>query len=192
MSDTSYTHPRYTDSAIALHWLMAILLIGLFCLGLYMHELPLSPDKLKLYSWHKWAGVTAFLLVLLRLAWRVGHRPPPLPAAMPRWQQSVAHGMHHLLYVLMVAIPLSGWLMSSAKGFQTVYFGVLPLPDLPGKDKEVGELLQSVHEILNLSLAALVVVHVGAALKHRLIDRDDLLSQMLPLTKRRSIARRNR
>jgi cytochrome b561 len=93
--------------------------------------------------------------------------------------------MHHLLYVLMVAIPLSGWLMSSAKGFQTVYFGVLPLPDLLGKDKELGELLQTVHEILNLSLAALVVAHVGAALKHHLVDRDDVLSRMLPFRKRR-------
>jgi cytochrome b561 len=179
------TDSRYSHAAMALHWLMAILLISLFSLGIYMHELPLSPDKLKLYSWHKWAGVTAFMLVLLRLLWRAGHRPPPLPAAMPGWQKTASHGMHHLLYVLMVAVPLSGWLMSSAKGFQTVYFGVLPLPDVLGKDKELGELLQTVHKILNLSLAALVVAHVGAALKHHLIDRDDILSRMLPLRKRR-------
>ncbi|EXI82272.1 MAG: hypothetical protein AW10_00720 [Candidatus Accumulibacter appositus] len=179
------TNPRYSPPAIALHWLMAFLLIGLFSLGIYMHELPLSPDKLKLYSWHKWAGVTAFMLVLLRLLWRFGHPPPALPAAMPSWQKAASHGMHHLLYVLMVAIPLSGWLMSSAKGFQTVYFGVLPLPDLLGKDKELGELLQTVHKVLNLSLAALVVAHVGAALKHHLVDRDDVLSRMLPFGKRR-------
>ncbi len=185
MHMTTTTNTPYSPPAIALHWLMAFLLIGLFSLGLYMHELPLSPDKLKLYSWHKWAGVTAFILVLLRLLWRLGHRPPPLPAAMPGWQKAASHGMHHLLYVLMVAIPLSGWLMSSAKGFQTVYFGVLPLPDLLGKDKELGELLQTVHKILNLSLAALVVAHVGAALKHHLVDRDDVLSRMLPFRKLR-------
>ncbi len=184
MSKTT-TNSRYAHPAIALHWLMAILLISLFSLGTYMHELALSPDKLKLYSWHKWAGVTAFMLVLLRLLWRAGHRSPLLPAAMPGWQKTASHGMHHLLYVLMVAIPLSGWLMSSAKGFQTVYFGVLPLPDLLGKDKALGELLQTVHKILNLSLAALVVAHVGAALKHHLVDRDDVLSRMLPLRKRR-------
>lgn len=175
---------RYSLPAIALHWLMAVLLIGLFSLGLYMHDLPLSPDRLKLYSWHKWAGVTAFVLALLRLAWRLGNRPPPLPAAMPHWQKAASHGMHHLFYVLMVAIPLSGWLMSSAKGFQTVYFGVLPLPDLLARDKEVGEMLQTVHEYLNLTLAALVVAHVGAALKHHLVDRDDVLLRMLPFRDR--------
>ena len=171
---------RYTRTAIALHWLMALLLIGLFCVGLYMSDLPLSPQKLKIYSWHKWAGVTAFLLVLLRLAWRVGHSPPPLPAGMPGWQKVAAHGLHHLLYLLMIAIPLSGWLMSSAKGFQTVYFGVLPLPDLLQKNKEVGDLLEVVHSSLNFTLAGLVVAHIAAALKHHLLDRDDVLSRMLP------------
>lgn len=180
MSETRYTYP-----AMALHWLMAVLLIGLFGLGLYMSDLPLSPDKLKLYSWHKWAGVSAFLLVLLRLAWRVGHLPPALPAVMPRWQKLAAHGVHHLAYLLMVAIPLSGWLMSSAKGFQTVYFGVVPLPDLLSKDKPLGELLESVHGFLNYGLAALVVAHVAAALKHQLLDRDDLLARMLPLRRNR-------
>ncbi|HRD88734.1 MAG TPA: cytochrome b [Accumulibacter sp.] len=179
MPATRYTHP-----AIALHWLMAVLLTGLFGLGLYMSELALSPEKLKLYSWHKWAGVSAFLLVLLRLAWRAGHPPPALPAAMPRWQQAASHALHHLLYLLMVAIPLSGWLMSSAKGFQTVYFGVLPLPDLLAKDKALGELLETVHATLNYTLAVLVVAHVAAALKHHLLDRDDVLLRMLPWAQR--------
>jgi cytochrome b561 len=120
----------YTRTAIGLHWLIAIALAGTFALGIYMHELPLSPQKLKLYSWHKWAGVSIFLFVTLRLMWRLRHRPPALPAAMPRWQVRIAEGTHHLLYLLMFAVPLSGWLMSSAKGFQTVWFGVLPLPDL--------------------------------------------------------------
>jgi len=176
---------RYTRTAIALHWLMAVLLIGLFGVGTYMSDLPVSPQKLKIYSWHKWAGVTAFLLIAFRLAWRVGHRPPPLPESMPAWQQVAAHGLHHLLYLLMIAIPLSGWLMSSAKGFQTVYFGVLPLPDLVGKDKELGDLLKTVHTTLNYSLAALVLAHVGAALKHHLLDRDDILSRMLPFLARK-------
>lgn len=175
---------RYSPPTIALHWLMAVLLIGLLGLGLYMHELPLSPDKLKLYSWHKSAGVTAFLLALLRLLWRLGNRPPPLPTAMSCWQKATSHALHHLFYVLMIAIPLTGWLMSSAKGFQTVYFGVLPLPDLLGKDKELGELLQTAHKFLNITLAALLVAHIGAALKHHLFDRDDVLTRMLPLRKR--------
>jgi cytochrome b561 len=176
---------RYTPTAIFIHWLMALLLIGLFSVGLYMSDLPLSPQKLKIYSWHKWAGVTAFVLVLVRLAWCAGHPPPALPAAMPGWQKTAAHGLHHLLYLLMIAIPLSGWLMSSAKGFQTVYFGILPLPDLLQKDKELGELLESMHTALNFTLAALVLAHIGAAVKHHLLDRDDVLARMLPFLARK-------
>lgn len=177
--------PRYTTAALLLHWLMALLLTILFAVGLYMVDLPLSPQKLKIYSWHKWAGVTAFLLVLLRLAWRFGHPAPALPKTMPAWQKSAAHGMHHLLYLLMIAIPISGWLMSSAKGFQTVYFGVLPLPDLVAKNRELGKTLEEVHEVLANGLALLVLAHIGAALKHHLLDRDDVLSRMLPFLARK-------
>ncbi|HZV53465.1 MAG TPA: cytochrome b [Rhodocyclaceae bacterium] len=174
------TDQRYTSTAIALHWLMAVLILGSFMVGVYMHDLPLSPMKLKIYSWHKWAGVTIFLLTLARLAWRATHRPPALPAAMPRWQQSAAHVGHVLLYLLMIVIPLTGWLMSSAKGFQTVYFGVLPIPDLLAKNKELGDTLREVHEALNFLMIALVAGHVGAALKHHFVDRDDILTRMAP------------
>jgi cytochrome b561 len=170
----------YTPTAKGLHWLMTILIFGLLALGFYMHDLPLSPDKLKLYSWHKWAGVTAFLLVWLRLFWRVTHRPPALPATMPKLMQFAANAGHFVLYALMIAIPLSGWLMSSAKGFQTVWFGVLPIPDLLDKNKELGDLLALVHKSLNLLFFALIVSHIGAALKHHLIDKDDILTRMLP------------
>lgn len=171
---------RYTRTAISLHWLVALGLFGAFGLGLYMTDLPLSPYKLKLYSWHKWAGVSLFLLVLFRLGWRLGHPPPPLPMSMPAILRVIAHLTHVLLYVLMIAIPLSGWLMSSAKGFQTVWFGLLPLPDLVAKNAELGDQLQWLHMTLNYALAALVLAHIGAALKHRFIDRDDILSRMLP------------
>ncbi len=171
---------HYTGTAKGLHWLIALLMLGLLGLGFYMHDLPLSPQKLQLYAWHKWAGVTVFLLVILRLAWRVTHQPPALPAGMPRWQQWAAQATHLLLYVLMLAIPLSGWLMSSAKGFQTVWFGVLLLPDLLAKDKALGDLLATLHMSLNLLLVALLVAHVGASLKHHFIDRDDVLLRMLP------------
>lgn len=171
---------HYTRTAKALHWLMAILLFGLLALGFYMHDLPLSPEKLKLYSWHKWAGVTAFVLVWLRLMWRVSHLPPALPASMPKFMQLAAHGGHLMLYLLMIAIPLSGWLMSSAKGFQTVWFGVLPIPDLLDKNKETGDLLALVHKSLNLLFVAVLAGHIGAALKHHFIDKDDILTRMLP------------
>ena len=170
----------YTSTAIALHWAMALGLAGTLGLGFYMHDLPLSPGKLQLYSWHKWAGVTLFLLALLRLAWRLAHRPPALPQRMPELLKKAAHAMHWLLYALMLAIPLSGWLMSSAKGFTTVWFGVLPLPDLVGKDAELGNQLQSVHVALNFALLTLVGGHAAAALKHHFIDRDNVLASMLP------------
>lgn len=171
---------RYTGTAIALHWLIALLILAAFPLGVVMHDLPLSPLKLRLISYHKWLGVTVFLLAVARLAWRATHTPPPLPETVPAWQRRAAHGLHHLLYLLMLAIPLSGWLMSSAKGFQTVYLGVLPLPGLVGKDKALGHLLEEVHEMLNFGLLWLVLAHVAAALKHQYIDRDDVLARMLP------------
>jgi cytochrome b561 len=176
----------YTRTAIGLHWLIALLIFAAFPLGVYMHDLPLSPDKLKLYSYHKWMGVTLLMLAIVRLSWRAAHKPPLLPATIPRWESLAAQSVHLLLYLLLFAIPLSGWLMSSAKGFQTVWFGVLPLPDLVGKDKELGDLLKEVHEALNFMLLGLVVAHVAGALKHHFIERDDILARMLPFLRRKS------
>ena len=168
----------YTPVAKGLHWLMAVLILGLLALGIYMSDLPLSPQKLQLYSWHKWAGVTVFLLVWLRLAWRVTHRPPALPEAMSPLVRLAAHAGHAALYGLMIVIPLSGWLMSSAKGVQTVWFGVLPIPDLIGRDKELGNLLKEAHEALNWLLMLTLGGHLGAALWHHFILKDDTLRRM--------------
>jgi len=169
---------RYSTPAVVLHWLMALLIFVGFPLGIYMVDLPLSPDKLRLYSYHKWIGVTVFLLVAVRLGWRLTHTPPPLPEGISAWQRRASAIVHGLLYVLMIAIPLSGWLMSSAKGFQTVWFGVLPLPDLIGKDKALGDQLAEVHELLNFTLLGLVVLHVAAAVKHHFIERLPFLQRM--------------
>lgn len=171
---------RYNATAMLLHWLMAALLIALVAVGLTMSNLPVSPWKLKLYSWHKWAGVIAFTLALLRVLWRLSHRPPALPASMTPPMRLAAHAGHGILYALMLAIPLSGWLMSSAKGFQTVFFGVLPIPDLLSKNLELAHTLGQAHELLNYLLIATVVGHFLAAVKHHLIDRDDVLTRMLP------------
>jgi cytochrome b561 len=103
-----------------------------------------------------------------------------LPASIPGWQRMTAHAAHGLLYLLMMAVPLTGWLMSSAKGFQTVYFGMLPIPDLLAKNIELGKTLGALHEWLNYLMMALVAVHAAAALKHHLIDRDDILIRMAP------------
>lgn len=174
---------RYTAPAMVLHWLMALLIIGLFGLGIYMADLPLSPQKLKLYSYHKWAGITVLALAVLRVLWRLRHAPPPLPASQPKWQQQAAHAGHALLYLLIAVTPLSGWLMSSAHGFTTVWFGVLPLPDLVEKNKELADVLKLVHRYLNYAFIAVVVGHIAAALKHQWIDRDHTLNRMLPETR---------
>jgi cytochrome b561 len=176
----------YTRTAIALHWLMALLVFITFPVGLVVHEMVLSPNKLRLMSYHKWLGVTVFILVMLRLVWRARHKPAPLLLAMPQWQRAAASAVHVLLYMLLFAIPLSGWLMSSAKGFQTVYLGVLPLPDLLAKDKVLGDALGALHQVLNVTLLLLVIGHVVAALKHQFVDRDGTLARMLPFLDRSS------
>jgi len=170
----------YTRTAVLLHWLTALAIFCAFPLGLYMHELPLSPRKLQLYAYHKWIGIAVLLLFAIRLLWRLRHRAPPLLPGMPRWQEIAAHAMHHLLYLLMLAVPLTGWLMSSAMGFTVVWLGVIPLPDLVGKDKLLGDALKEIHETLNLALLALVMIHIAAALKHHLFECDDTLRRMLP------------
>lgn len=171
---------RYTATAIALHWLIFALIACGFTLALYMTGLPLSPAKLKYISWHKWIGVTIFMLMLARLVWRLAHPAPPLPASMPAWQRSAARVSHVMLYILIIAIPLTGWLMSSAFGVPTVYLGLLQLPSPLGRDKELAELLKSAHLFLNYTMLALVIIHVAAALKHHLADKDDVLARMAP------------
>jgi len=177
------TPTPYTRTAIALHWIVAVLIIGNLCWGLFMVDLPLSPTKLKYYSWHKWNGMTIFLLSAGRLLWRHWHPAPTLPDGMPPWEMRAAHVSHILLYVLFFAAPITGWLFSSAAGFQTVYFGVLPIPDLLAKNKELSEVLKIVHRSMVYSLGVLVAIHAAAAIKHHLHDRDDVLVRMLPFLK---------
>lgn len=183
MSNPSSPAERYRSPAIALHWLIALLIFVGFGMGQFMSGLEMSPGKLQLFSWHKWIGVTVFLLAVLRVAWRVGHRPPPAPAGMPRWQHRAAEATHGLLYLLMFGIPLSGWLMSSASGYQTVYFGVLPLPDLVGESETLATTFKLAHVAQCNVLLALVVLHMAAAIKHQYIDGDGLIARMAPVAK---------
>jgi cytochrome b561 len=168
---------RYSGPAIVLHWLLALALFGIFALGVYMADLPISPERLRLFNWHKWAGITILALSLLRLGWRLTHAPPPdLP--MPAWQRRLAHLSHRTMYALFLVVPLVGWAYSSATGFQVVVFGVLPLPDFVPKSKPLAEVLETAHATLAWLLAGLVVVHVAASIKHALVDRDGLLGRM--------------
>jgi len=171
---------RYSGTAIALHWVMALALLCNFCVGLYMSDLPMSMTRLKLYNYHKWTGATILALAALRLLWRLTHRPPAeLPA--PKWQHTAASATHWALYALFFAVPLVGWAYSSAAGFPIVVFGVLPLPDFVPRDKPFGEeVLAPLHEASSYLLAAIVGVHVAAAFKHQFVDRDHLMARMWP------------
>ncbi len=176
---------HYGVVARGFHWVMAALVLLALAVGEIMTDLPVSPRRLEIYSYHKWVGMTILALLLLRLLWRVTHRPPALPDSIPLWQQQVAHVTHWLLYLLLFIVPLSGWLMSSAKGFPVVYLGIWQLPDLVGKDKALGHTLENVHAVLANGLLVLVILHVAAALKHHFIDRDDVLARMVPHLRRK-------
>ena len=170
---------RYTPVAIAFHWLLAFAILGSFSMGLYMSDLAMSPMRLKLFNWHKWAGITIFALSALRLLWRLSHRPPA-DVSMPAWQQRAAHVTHIALYALFFGVPLAGWAYSSATGFPVVVYGVIPLPDFVPVDKGLAEGLKMLHKVLAFSLGLAVLAHIGAALKHHFIDRDGLLLRMWP------------
>jgi len=170
---------RYTRTAVTLHWLLAVGIVGLFSFGLYMSSLPFSPQRLRYYNWHKWAGITVLLLSAIRLAWRMTH-PAPLEVTMVRWQRRMARATHALLYALSFAVPLAGWMYSSAAGFPVVLFAVLPLPDIVSADRALAQVLKPVHAALAWTLIVLAAVHVGAALKHQFVDRDGLVRRMWP------------
>ncbi len=182
---TAAPDARYGAVAIALHWLLALAIVGTLGLGLYVSGMPFSPQKLKVMSWHKWAGITILTLSAVRLLWRLTHPAPPLPAAikalMPRWQQRAHHATHGALYLLFFTVPLLGWIYSSAAGVPVVWFGVLPLPDLVPVNREFAKLvLRPLHQYAAYLLAAVALLHVAAALKHQWVDRDGLLWRMWP------------
>lgn len=168
----------YTRTAVSLHWLLALLLLTAFTMGLVMTSMEFSPTRLKMYNWHKWLGVTILALVMARLAWRLSHKPPPA-VPMPRWQHLLANGTHWLLYIVMVALPMSGWFFSNASGYPLVYLGKIPLPDLVAKNKPLADFFVQVHVCLAWLFISLVLLHAAAALKHHFLDRDDTLRRML-------------
>lgn len=173
---------RYTRTAMSLHWVMAVLLPTTFALGLYMKDMSFSPQKLSFYSYHKWIGVTIFVLAVIRVAWRMTHRPPEQNPALPSWSISAASAAHILMYALFFAIPLAGWLYSSATGVPTVPFGLsaLQLPDLINRNMELAHTLKLVHQSLAYLLAGLVVTHLAGVVLHIASPGHDVLGRMLP------------
>jgi cytochrome b561 len=175
---------RYSTMAMVLHWLLGLVILGIFAVGIYSSDLPISPLRLKLINYHKWAGICFLALTAFRLVWRLTHRPPALPAAielaMPYWQSKAYHATHFALYALFLIVPLVGWAYSSAAGFPVVVFGLIPLPDLMAVDKEFAKQIKELHAISAYALVALAGLHIAAAVKHHFFDHDGLISRMLP------------
>lgn len=174
------TADRWGWLAMALHWTIAVLIIGMAIVGLTMGELANSPTKVKVFALHKSTGITVLALVLVRLVWRLFSRRPELPADMPRWQRALSSLTHGLLYLMMLVMPLSGWLYNSASNFALQWFGLFSLPKLSGPDPDLKHLAHEIHETGFYVLALLFAVHVAAALKHHFIDRDATLARMTP------------
>jgi len=178
---TQHFMPRYSNTAIVLHWLMALLIVSTFTLGLTMVGIHgLTPTKLKYYSWHKWLGVTVLTLACLRLFWRLKEPVPPYQNSMSDWQRKAASAVHGLLYALIFAVPISGYFYTLAAGVPVVYLGVLPLPVLIDPNPEWKPVLKLVHYTLNVILLVTVCLHVLAAFKHQFVDRDGVFKRILP------------
>ncbi len=171
---------RYGSVAKFFHWLMALAIIGMLALGLYMEDLEISPDKLKLYGIHKSIGVLILIFASLRLVWKNINIIPKLPDSIPALQKLAAGISHYALYATMFLMPLSGWLMSSAAGFQVSVFGIFKLPNLINKDQDLRNLFSSAHTFIGYALIVLIILHALAALKHHFIDKDNILRRMLP------------
>lgn len=173
------TPTRWGKVSQGLHWLVAALILIQAALGLVMVDMINSPDKIRLYALHKSIGLTILALAALRLAWRLhAGAPAPLPGA--GWQRTAARISHGLLYALLFALPLSGWLFNSAAGFPLQWFGLFNLPSIAAADPGLRETAGATHEWLFWLLVAVALVHAAAAVHHHLFVRDATLARMLP------------
>jgi len=181
------TAERFGFVHAGLHWTSALIILGLIGLGLYMTSLEPSPGVLKYYFWHKSFGMVVLLLVALRVLWRATNiRPGSLPTHKS-WEKTLAHLVHFLLYVAMISMPLSGWIMSSAKGYPVSVFGWFTLPAIVGKNPTLADWAVTYHEIAAYTLIAIIGLHMAGALKHHVIDKDNTLRRMIPFVRFRTL-----
>jgi cytochrome b561 len=176
---------RYGIAAQLFHWVIAALIVTQFVLAKMSQHLPLGARKLGLLARHKSVGMTILMLAILRLAWRLGHPPPALPPAMRPYERWTARATHVAFYVLLFLMPLTGWMMSSAKNYSVSWFGLFTWPNLIAKNEAAFGILRNTHGILSNVLFAIAVLHILAALKHHFWDRDDVLLRMTPFTRQR-------
>ena len=174
------TRDQWGSISKLLHWLVVLLILAMAWIGLTMGDLPNGPDKIATYALHKSIGITILVLVLLRLGWRLyAGAPAPVPGT-PSWQDKIASLTHWALYALLLAMPISGWVVNSSSGFPLQWFGLVNLPAIVGRDQELHELAETIHETLFWILVTLVVLHAAAAFYHHLFQRDATLARMLP------------
>jgi len=190
---------RYTKTAVVLHWLIAIAIFGMFALGWYMSELPKEGPKqmafdlfdLGIYTWqlseeatvrtfyfnlHKSIGVTLLALVIFRLLWRISHKPPALLTSYSAFERKLATGAHHLLYLLMIVLPVSGLLMTLYSKYGLKWFGLEFLPGLDNKG--LRDVFKESHEIIGIIILLIIAIHILGALKHKFIDKDTTMQRM--------------
>lgn len=174
----SQTH--YGAVTRLLHWITAVLVIGLLAAGLYMTDMPASPDKFKVYGLHKSFGMTVLFLTLCRCLWHRVSKKPDAVATLKRWEKHFSKALHLFLYVLLAAMPLTGWIFSSAANHPVSFFGFFTLPDLVTPDKDLAAAFKELHEIAGTILMIVAGLHALAAFKHHFIDKDSVLRRMLP------------
>ena len=174
---------RYGAVAQAFHWLIAALIVTQFVLANMADDLPIGAHKLALLARHKSFGMTVLMLAILRLLWRWKNRPPALPDHMSPLERKLARATHIAFYVLLFAMPMTGWLMSSAKNYSVSWFGWFTWPNLIGKNEAAFDFLRATHDTLSFILFGIAVLHILAALKHHFWHKDDVLLRMLPFIK---------
>lgn len=193
------SNTRYTKTAIILHWLIAFAIFAMFALGWYMADIPKDAPKqlafdlfdLGIYTWqlaeeasprtfyfnfHKSLGITIFALIVLRILWRISHKPPAMLSSYKAYERKLATGAHHLLYLLMVAVPVTGVIMSLYSKYGLMWFGIHLMDGLDNKD--LRETFVEAHELIGIVMLIIIVIHVIGAIKHKLIDKDDTMKRM--------------
>jgi cytochrome b561 len=174
------TTARWGALSQAFHWLIVALVITQVTLAKFAEGLPIGVEKLATLARHKSVGITILILAALRLLWRWANPVPVLPPTLKPYERRIAHFTHGALYALLFAMPISGWAMSSARGFSVSWFGLVQLPDFVGKSRSLYETLHDVHETFAYMLGAVALLHIAAALKHHFVLHDDVLRRMLP------------
>jgi cytochrome b561 len=168
---------KYTWPAVALHWIMALLVLGMLALGLYMAPLPKGPERSSLIALHKSIGLTLAVLLVVRFAWRKTHPPPAYPSSMPEWQKRLAHANAVALYAMLALQPLSGYLSSSFSGYKTSWFGV-PLPFWGWESPTLNAIFNSIHVASSRVLMILIGLHLAAVAYHAFVRRDGVVRRM--------------